>query len=231
MIAFLNTWQTLIAGGLALIGAVITVRALNQQAREATERKARALRAMLPNTLSSIDGYAIESIRWLKGVREKANLLENGQYGNQSIAVVTCPRPDTAAVTFLQDCVEHFDADVSRFVASLLSKQQVHSSHIVNLHDYFVNYSLYELKQVGLGKNIDEFIASAVDLAANAKQLFPYARFETDDAPKAPDANIAMAVFHQCQLQPMRDVGAWNVLTNRYPETAAAGIYTKSTKA
>lgn len=231
MIAFLNTWQTLIAGLLALIGAFITVRALNRQARDATERKARALRAMLPSTLSAIDTYAIETIRWLKSVREKADLLDKGQYTNQAVAVASCPRPDTAAVRFLQDCVEHFNPDASRFVAKLLSKQQVHNSRIVDLRDYFENHPQYETKQIGLAKNIDEFIASAVDLAANAKQLFPYARFEIDTAPTAPDAQAAMAVFQQCHLQPHRDVEAWNVLTNRYPETAAAGMYAGPSKA
>jgi hypothetical protein len=186
---------------------------------------------MLPNTLSALDGYAVETIRWLKSVREKAQLLEQGQYANQPLAVATCPRPDTAAVVFLQDCVEHFDQEASHFVATLLSKQQVHNSRIVDLHDYLVNHPQYDVKQVGLAKNIDEFIASAVDLAANAKRLFPYARFETDAAPKPPDAQFAMAVFQQCHLQPHSDVNAWNVLTNRYPETAAAGMYSGPVKA
>jgi len=39
---FLFNWQTLIAGILALIGAVVTVRALRKQAREDAERKERA---------------------------------------------------------------------------------------------------------------------------------------------------------------------------------------------
>lgn len=225
MIEILNTWQTLIGGVLALAGAVITVWVLNRQSREATQRKARALRAMLPNQLSSIHSYSIESIRWLKSVREKSTLLESGQYGNQSVSVPTCPRPDTAAVAFLQDCVEHFDREPSRFVAILLSKIQVHHSRVSDLFDYFTNYPLYETKLIGVSKNIDEFLANAVDLDANAKQLYPYARFEIDTAPLPPDANAAMAAFYQCQLEPVRDTEAWNILTNRYPETAAAGAY------
>lgn len=225
MIDFLNKWQTLIGGILALIGAVITVWVLNRQSHEATQRKSRALRAMLPNQLATIHNYSIETIRWLKNVREKSSLLESGQYGNQSISVPTSPRPDAAAITFLQDCVEHFDRGPSRFVAVLLSKVQVHQSRVTDLFDYLVNHPLYETKLVGLAKNIDEFIASAVDLDANAKQLYPYARFETESTPLAPDANAAMAAFHQCQLQPMRDTEAWNILTNRFPETAAAGAY------
>jgi len=224
-VELLNKWQTLVGGLLALAGAVITVWALNRQSHEATQRKARALRAMLPNQLSSIHGYAIESIRWLKSVREKATLLERGQYGNQSIAVPTCPRPDAAAISFLQECVEHFDREPSRFVAILLSKLQVHQARVTDLFDYFANYSLYETKLIGVPRNIDEFVASAVDLDANAHQLYPYARFEADTAPAPPDANAAMAAFHQCQLQPVRDTEAWNILTNRYPETAAKGAY------
>lgn len=230
MATFLNSWQTLIGGVLALIGAVFTVWALNRQSRLATERKARALRAMLPNTLSSIDGYAIETIRWLKSIREKATLLDRGEYKNQSVAVATCPRPDASAIGFMQECVEHFDTKPSTFVAALLSKLQVHNSRVTDLYDYFVNYPLYEVKQVAVANNIDEFIASAVDLAANAKQLYPFARFETNAAPLAPNSAAVMAIFHQCHLQPMQDTGAWNTLTNRYPDTAAAGAYKPSTK-
>jgi hypothetical protein len=222
---WLYNWQTLIGGGLALLGAVITVLALNRQTQQATLRKSRALRAMLPNTLSAIDAYAIETIRWLKSVREKAGLLERGQYGNQSIAVMSAPRMDNAAVTFLQDCVEHFDRGPSAFVAKLLSKQQVHNSRIMDLHDYFVHYPLYEVKQIGLQKNITEFIASAVDLAAYARQLYPYARLETEATPSVPNADVAMQAFYHCHLRPEQDTDAWNTLTNRYPETAAAGAY------
>jgi hypothetical protein len=96
-----------------------------------------------------------------------------GQRGiqNQSVAVATCPRPDASAIGFMQECVEHFDTKPSTFVATLLSKLQVHNSRVADLYDYFVNYPLYEVKQVAVANNIDEFIASAVDLAANAKQL------------------------------------------------------------
>src|ERR1700744_5925403 len=92
IVGFIAYWQTLIAGLVALGGAYITVRTMNQQAREATERKRRSARAMLPSTLDEIHNYALASIRWLENVREKAVLVEKGALGSNPVPVNVCPR-------------------------------------------------------------------------------------------------------------------------------------------
>jgi hypothetical protein len=225
----LYDWQTLIAGIVAFIGAWFTVRALNKQAREEAERKARAARSMLPATLSVVGDYSQSSIRWLKSIRQKAEYTEQGKYAaNSAIAVGTSPRPDSGMLASLKNCVETFEIENARFVAFLLNKIQVHHARVAGLQDYFENYPSFQVKRVGLSREIDVYIANSVEIVAMTNQLFPFARMDTDAAALLPDLPAFRSAFRDCHLDEARDVQAWNKLTNQFLEKERAMIATVS---
>jgi len=212
---FLLAWQTLIAGLLALLGAWLTVRALQNQARQDAERKARAARVMLPATLDALILYSIDSVRWLDSIREKAVFSEKGAYKG-AIAVNTPPRPDGGMMEKLHDCVEAVDIEHVRLLSDLVSKIQVQSARIRSLHDYLENYQLYEVKRFGLSAEIDDASVTSIKLVALCNGLFPYARLETDDVPAPIDYDAVRIAFRTCHLEEFKNVSVWNALTTPY---------------
>jgi hypothetical protein len=210
---FVRDWQTLIAGIIAFIAAVMTVSDLRRQAREAAERKARAARAMLPSTLDSLDNYALECIRWLKEVEPKAKAAESGLFGDSSIPVNQCPRPDTGMMRTLAECVANLDIAPARFIDDLLARLQVQHSRIASLYDYFKNHQLYSVKQL---IKIEDHIANAVEISALARNAYPFARKQTEETPRGLDFAAVTQAFQACHLDASRDVYTWNILSNRY---------------
>jgi hypothetical protein len=83
---WLSNWQTLIAGMLALVGALLTVRYLRKQIVltenmeiERRRREENAVKAVLPMALSEIVDYSTESIRLLERLAvPRGGLLGSG---------------------------------------------------------------------------------------------------------------------------------------------------------
>jgi len=222
---FLLNWQTLIAGLLALLGALLTILLLRNQAREAAERKSRGARVMLPAALDTLTGYVIDSVRWLDSVREKADLSEKGAY-RHSIPVNTPPRPDPGMLTVFRDCVESVDIKHVRIISDLVSKIQIQNAWISSLNDYFVNYPLYETKRFGLSGEIDEASVKSILLVAIANQLFPYARLQTDALPPPLDLRAVRMAMRACHLEEINHVNVFNALTDPYIKAEhASGVY------
>lgn len=219
---WLLDWQTLIGGGLALLGAWLTVRALRIQARTDEDRKARAARVMLPSALNLLVDYAIASVRWLEGIRKNATLSEAGAYKTANMTL-THPKTPLDLIKALRDCVEFLPLAHARHVGEILSKIQVQNTWIASLDDYLVNYSLYEIKRFGLTKEIDDASVKSVKLIALANSLFPFARFETDDVPETPGMKEEESAFKQCHLNTVKNVTVWNALTTPYIDDAQNG--------
>lgn len=191
---FIYDWQTLIAGVFALVGAIVTVRALRKQAREEVERRARAVRVMLPAALDALIAYSIESLRWLESIREKATLSEKGTHRG-SVPVNTPPKVDQWTLIAFRDCVESVDIDHVRFISGMVSKIQIQAARMASLNDYLTNYQLYQSKRFGLSAEIDDAGVVAIRLVARANQLFPYARLETDVLPPPLDLTAVRNAF------------------------------------
>jgi hypothetical protein len=212
---FLYRWQTLIAGMLALAGAGWTIWALRRQAQEDSERKFRSARATIVITLVTAHDYAVACVRWLEGVRDKAQLAESGSAGPGAILVATAPRPDGKMIAELSECVERFPIPLSRSVAEFVSKIQVQHARIWDLYDYFTNYDRTNSNRVGLNRNIDGYIADSVEIVALGNGLLLYGRGQTESI-AAPTLAQITAAFHECGLQEIRNVGPWNAVTDPY---------------
>jgi hypothetical protein len=62
----------------------------------------------------------------------------------------------------------------------------------------------------------DRFIADAVEIAARARLLYPYARGQIEEPARQVDLAAVRQAFQACHLDAIGDVGAWNQLTDRY---------------
>lgn len=116
------------------------------------EGKYRAARAVLRATLDAVFDYVKASVWWLKDVREKAGLLEQGKY-RTAVAVSTSPRPD-AVVMQLRDGVEYLDPEIANYISEILRLIQVQRARISSLEDYFGNHVRQELSRAGLVRDL-----------------------------------------------------------------------------
>lgn len=114
----LKEWQTLVSAGLALLAAGATIYYMRKQMRQeaerhcrATERRRMAIRAQLPNALSSMHQYVHQMTNWLF-------IFSNEQ------------EPPLAALATLQGAIEFVDDNAANRLFELVSWYQVWSSRI-----------------------------------------------------------------------------------------------------
>lgn len=222
----LNIFQWLLAGlFLALLwvfeASLRTTSALNEKLKQCNaprtaeeERKFKAARALLPSNLDAVMEYAVASIRWLKSVREKAGLLDQGQY-KTAVSVATAPRPD-AVIDRLRDGVENLDDAASDYIGEILRKIQVQRSRVKWLEDYFATHMDQRSSRIGLVREVDQYTANSIEIAALARQLFSYARGESDNPPGPLDLVFLESTLRECGLDVHQDVNSWNILSTPY---------------
>lgn len=143
---WLYHWQTLVAGLLALYGAMRTVETVRRQIsqnekasndqlaqadrhqREHRERQHRAARAELPPALKSLDNYTTACLKLLRSVPLAGPgriLLKEGEN------VDAAPEVPPEALVVLRKCIETVDVE-SNYVAlaTLLEKLQIQNSRL-----------------------------------------------------------------------------------------------------
>lgn len=161
----LYDWQTLIGAILALIVAVVTIVVMNGQRRDEIERhkqeterqhdadrrKKMAVRAAMPDALSSLSQYARECGERLTG---RADAL---------------PDPPVQAMSTLQAAVEFIDDDAAKRTFELVSWYQVVSSRLAS--------GVPRTRNASYGEAIYDLAL----MQAYVNSLFEYARNETDD--------------------------------------------------
>ncbi len=111
---FLNTWQTLIAGGIAFAGAYLTVMGIRRQITQADrladaerEREEAAAKAVLPLALGELNQYAEDCISLLN------THLANRRGSRPAPNDLMAPNIPTAGISVLQTCARYADAPES----------------------------------------------------------------------------------------------------------------------
>lgn len=169
---WLYKWQTLVAGLLALLGAIATVAIINKQisqvdklAAAARYRELLAARCMLPVTLSRICEYATQCVEVLKPfyVADEDAELVRGAFDAPPI-----PRDDLSS---LQACIRHGDTELQNAIADLLSEIQVQSARLRGFSS-----AMREGGQLMHGHEVIEFVSDSLEIYARASNLFDYAR-------------------------------------------------------
>lgn len=175
---WLEKWQTLAAGVMALGAAIATVLYIRKQIAQVYElsevqraRELLAARAMLPVTLSRLCSHAEACV----GALLPHYMADNdGVVQRAAFIVPSIPKDDLSDLVL---CVRHGDTTLQQAVSKLLSNLQVQTSRLRDFAAAMENYH---------GSDVSEFIADAVEVYARASSLFDFARQETDEVSENP---------------------------------------------
>lgn len=167
---WLNRYQTLFAGLLALGGAAATVWAIRLQIDTGKEAEADSRRrehlaaqSVLALALSTLGNYCEECVAYLRKLQRELPKQ------TPIHAINPAPRlPDKLVEPFMQ-CVRFTSDDKASQIANLLSVLQIQHARIVSLHNETI-----------IQHSIDSRLLDTADLMARASKLFSYARGETN---------------------------------------------------
>lgn len=163
----LEEWQTLIAGGIAFVGAWLTVREIRRQMaqaegveRDRRDREHFAARALLPLGLSDISHYSMRS------AAEVAKALNSPD----DTPDFSLPELPSQSVSVVRECIALTDPEHARQMAELLGQLQVQNARLRALPAEYsgsrrpANYWLIEL------------LLDAADTYSRASALYSFAR-------------------------------------------------------
>ncbi len=202
IVDFLDQWQTLITGFLALVSAIPTIYFLRKQITQSDthERERRqaaqdAARAVLPLTLSLIIEYAEESSRILHSVYN--------QREDQSIPYearkIHFPKIPEVAVSSLQSFIaaprggmgnhklrEKLELEVKQRINKMIVRIQIQNSRLRKL----------DSREVVLTLNIEEYVLDTAKIYAMTSSLFDYARYKSDKPNEINWGRVSEALRH-----------------------------------
>lgn len=192
----LKDYQDFLAGCMALIGAAGAVFAVIMQIRHAQqmeeERRTRsvyAARAMMPQALSVVCGYAKACSVALREITNGNPPAENHQW--HALPADRIPNIPEASMPILKECAEFGDADLQRCIAKLAQTIQVTAARL-NSSDHGIGGGF-----MGRAQFYDR-IDDVLEVYARADMLFPYSRMETDSAPSDPGLENMRTAAHLC---------------------------------
>lgn len=214
---WLFDWQTLLAGALALAGALLTVHYLHKQIIvtenmeiERRRREENALKAILPMALSEIVRYSVECIKLLNTfVTRQSPLMPGGMHVGP---LGELPRVQSNAVETIRDCTRYADPETAGRLATLLNTLQVQQARLRRVLDPASKY-----RAVVKFEAFEVMIGSA-ELCAKASALFEYGRASADLRAKSTRKEMDSA-FLQAGIVTEDDAEFDAVLSKRYPET------------
>lgn len=187
-VAFADRWQTLIAGGLAILAALIGAGFVYHQTRQARGferdrlgRRHAAARSTLPLVLSSIMDYA----RIIGRDLHRLYLAAPGNHVQREALIAweipPVPQGETAD---LADVIDAASNDVADVIADLLGRLQVQAGRLRGLHADVVAGTAG--RRNILKSEIEEYIQDIADIHARCELLLDYARREADTVQPTP---------------------------------------------
>ena len=181
-IGTVKDWQTLIAGVIAIVAALMGGGFVYYQTLESRRqhnallaRRHAAARSVLPLTLSALMENA-------STIAERLDTLRSSAVGGRvprGTAPFEYPEADHNLIGPLKDVIETAPESVSDAIATLLSDIQVLEARLRHAAAAPSTRST----SLVLTLNIVDYIINAATIYARCAALFEYARRETDDAP------------------------------------------------
>ena len=160
---FLDAWQTLIAGGLALVGAISTVLVLRKQIKSHEDefehiqlKKALASRSTLPDALSRLCKYTEECIEFLTS--------------SDSEAVI--PEAPQDAIDKFKTAIEFIDDHSGKAFYEMVVDYQIYRSRLINR-------TRRELRN-----NFQDHAYDTIHFRCLLNRVFEYCRNEEETTPK-----------------------------------------------
>lgn len=165
----LYNWQSLIGGGIALIGAAFLwcqIRQGDKQEKERLRRRFEAAKAGMPLLLSGICSHAKEVAGFLRSIHAAAG---QHAFGAPNLAVTT-PVLDIQLARELQSLIEASpDNELATSLAKLLGELQVLNSRVTEIP----NLGSY---MTGLQLTIEDYMLQVAKVYADTSGLFGFAR-------------------------------------------------------
>jgi hypothetical protein len=199
-LTWLFEWQTLVAGTLAVLAAVVTAWLIKRQITQAHQqeqarlsRQANAARVALPLTLSGISHYAEEAAGALAQLTLQARAFAEGDPPLK----FESPRPPSELAPSLERMAGATDdREVVTAIARLLGEIQVLSTRMVFTHEQLSDPS------GAVARESEQYLLQAGAVYALAESLFDFARFESETAPPELDWDRVFAAFKIMRLYP-----------------------------
>jgi hypothetical protein len=167
--AWINRYQTLIAGFIALAGAVLTVVAILAQIRQVNDiEQARrehdeiAARAVLPLALSTLHDYVDSCIKVIAAYSDKIDDSMR-EYMDESCQLPTLPRD---VLPSLKDVIKYAPKETAGEISLLLVSLQIQHARLRD----------GKFRLEGRMLDRDDRIFDCVELLARINRLFPYSR-------------------------------------------------------
>lgn len=174
VVELIEKYQTLIAGFIALFGALLTYAAVQKQiataeaaSRETQERRHSAMRAALPLQASKLDDYLVNCLKFYDSLLER---IKNDVISipDQSIKPIELTVPDDV-IKFLIDFIEISNPSMQIKIENILLKFQIQNSRLSNLFNR-------SLSEVIVKTNIFTEIINTAELLKLSEILFTHAR-------------------------------------------------------
>lgn len=174
LLNWLDHWQTLAAGLIAIVAALIGGAYIQNQDTERYRRKHAAARAVLPLALDAFSRYAIQIGTVLKDLHRQAV----GETVPHTASVRPIPPLPTEAIPVLANLVEICERGQDKLFAAVISQAQVLSARMDTL-----GRNVHQSGFTVTVRNLEDYICDAAEIYAKAGALFPYARRETECIP------------------------------------------------
>jgi len=184
---WVDHWQTLIAGALAiaaaLLGGIFILKQINatrEMEAESRRRKFDAARAIFPLTLSSLIEYSRACIRHLLRIYAS----KSTEIIPKTLDLATPPILPSDAIGELRILIEHAGQPFGDSIRILLTRLQIQAARLSSL--------VLELRDESdetlvTASNIETYLIDAVEIYARTEALFAFARGETDEVPGGPN--------------------------------------------
>lgn len=181
---WLDHWQTLVSGVLAIVaavgGAALVFRQIAQadkHERDRLRRRSNAVRATLPLTLSGLVSFVSEALKKLIDVRKN---LPDHHVGPLPPGFDP-PAPPSDLVESLKDMIEATDDETIVSIISLIvAEVQTLTSRMNSLND-----PVRMSNAVGVDINVEEYIIQAAILNSIIEGLFDFARRKKSTGPSS----------------------------------------------
>ena len=189
---FVNYWQTLLAGLLALLGAWWTVGKISDQIKQAADferdrhiREERAARIVLPLALSELAQYAVDCIKLLQPfapVTGEGPQIEPG---------TTAPRIPDGILEPMQASARFAEANIADEIGGLVAWLQAQHSRLEGLIQRAAGRpgkDIWNAEAIGA-------IMDAAEVHARCGKLFPYSRVLSPDPKLTFQKQLQTALF------------------------------------
>jgi hypothetical protein len=174
---WLERWQTLVAGGVAVVAAIGSIAAVNSQTRTAEKaeasrhtRKVASARVAIAAPLSVIT----ELQRSL--LREFSDYLSSNIESPAFLGVLSTPAVSNELLSQLIPAIENSDSPASEDIAELVAELQVQVARLTPLR----SNSIAQSSSGRLEQNIRAYAFDALFLYARCQRLFYYVRRQDD---------------------------------------------------